>query len=262
MAKKHLRKVAHLGLLMSYILGNKPYEYGLVPDSDGYIPLKDLLKAINEEPEMAYVREAHVREVLLHDRDGVFAVDGKRIRSTERGFSAAWGEQEHVAPPKILYKGIKRKVYPHVLRAGLLPREKEYVVLTSTKELALRIARRYDQNPVILEVRAGAANEKGIPFYPFGGSLYLADSISVDFLMGPPVPKEAPPKKESVEKEEGMAPGSFVLKAEQDPDLKRRRSVSKKTGWKQEAKRRKKIKRAGLKGTWREESFYEMLKFH
>jgi putative RNA 2'-phosphotransferase len=240
---------------MSYVLGNRPYEYGLVPDSEGYIPLKDLLKAINEEPAMAYVRESHVREVLLHDRDGVFAVDGKRIRSNERRFSAAGEEQEYVAPPKILYKGIKRKAYPHVLKAGLLSGEKEYVVLTSTKELALRIARRYDQDPVILEIRARAAHDKGIPFYLFGGSLYLADSISVDFLTGPPVPKEAPPKKESVEKAEGIIPGSFVLKAERDPDLKRRRSVSRKTDWKQEAKRRKKIKRTGLKGVWREESF-------
>jgi putative RNA 2'-phosphotransferase len=255
MAKKHLRKVTRLGLLMSYILGNKPYEYGLVPDREGYIALKDLLKAIGDEPAMGYVRESHVREVLLHDRDGTFAVDGKRIRSTQRSFSAVNREQKYLPPPKILFKGVKRKTYAHVLESGLLPGAKEFVEMTSDKGLALRVARRYDQDPIVVEVRAGAANKKGIPFYPFGDSLYLADSVPPSFIIGPPPPKEASVKKESGEKREGVAPGSFVLKAERDPDFKRRRSISTKTGWKRAAKKGKKIRRAGLKGAWREESY-------
>ena len=155
MAKKHLRKVAQLGRLMSYILGNRPYEYGLVPDSDGHIPLKDLLKAINEEPAMAYVRESHVREVLLHDREHIFEIDGKRIRSTKRSFSGVNREQEYLPPPKILFKGVKRKTYAHILESGLFPGAKEFVEMAPDKGFALRIARRYDQNPIVLEVRAG-----------------------------------------------------------------------------------------------------------
>jgi len=64
MPQKNKRKVAHLNRLLNYILGNRPDEFGLVPDKEGYISLKELLKAINEEPNMAYVRETHIQEVL------------------------------------------------------------------------------------------------------------------------------------------------------------------------------------------------------
>ena len=53
MPKKNKRKVTNLSRLMSYVLGNRPDEFGLVPDKEGYITVKELLKAINEEPNMA-----------------------------------------------------------------------------------------------------------------------------------------------------------------------------------------------------------------
>ena len=242
MAKKNKRRLTNLTLLMSYILGNRPDEFGLVPDKEGYIAIKELLKAINEEPNMAYVRESHLREVLLNDRDGLFEIDGKRIRSTQRNFCPVNKEKDLPAPPKILFKGVKRKAYPYILNSGLLPGANEYVVMTTDRDLAIRIARRSDQKPIILEIRAGAAIENGITFYPFGESIYMADSVPVQFISGPPLPKEPPHRKETLEKEMEVAPGSFILRAERDPDLTRRKKAKKRIGWKAEVKKSRKRK--------------------
>ena len=112
MGKKNLRRVVNLSRLMSYMLGTRPDEFGLVPNTDGYIPIKEVLKAISEEPGSGYVRESHVKEVLLHDTDAVFEMSGKKIRSRNRTF-APLDKERHAGPPsKILFKGVKRKAYP------------------------------------------------------------------------------------------------------------------------------------------------------
>jgi putative RNA 2'-phosphotransferase len=245
MAQKNKRKVAHLNRLLNYILGNKPDEFGLVPDKEGYISLKELLKAINEEPNMAYVRESHIREVLLHNRDGFFEITEKKIRSIKRNFTPVDKDQDRVHPPKTLYKGIKRKTYPFILKSGLLPGSKEHIIMTKDKDLAIRIAHRLDQKPIILEINAGVAAENGIPFFLFGDSIYLADKIPVQLISGPPLPKELPSKKETREKEREIISGSFILQAERDPDLMRRKSVKKRIEWKKEMKKGR--RRAGLK---------------
>jgi len=117
--------------------------------------------------------------------------------------------------------------------------------MTKDKDLALRLARRLDQKPIILEIKAGAATENGIPFFLFGDSIYLTDKVPIQFISGPPLPKELPSKKETVEKEREIISGSFILQAERDPDLKRRKNVKKRIEWKKEMKKGR--KRAGLR---------------
>ena len=240
MAHNNKRKVDNLSHLMRYILGNKPDEFGLVPDKEGYIAIKEFIKAIKEGPHMGYVRESHIIEVLLHDRNDVFEINEKKIRSIKRNFTPVDKDQDRVHPPKTLYKGIKRKTYPYVLKSGLLPGSNEHIAMTKDKDLAVRIARRLDQKPIILEIKAGVATENGIPFFLFGDSIYLTDKIPVQFISGPPLPKELPFKKETIEKEREIISGSFILKAERDPDLKRRKNVKKRIEWKKEMKKGRK----------------------
>jgi putative RNA 2'-phosphotransferase len=249
-AKKNQRKVANLSCMMSYMLGTRPDEFGLVPDTEGFISIKEFLKAIHEEPSMGYVRESHVREVLLNNRDGIFEIDGKKIRSTKRTFCLIDRVKDRSSPPKILFTGVKRKAYPHILRDGLLPKSKQYVVMAPERDLAVRIARRLDQNAIILQINARTAIENGISFSPFGESLYLAERVPVDYINGPPLPKELPSKGGPLTKESEMSPGSFILKAERDPDLKRREKAKKRVGWKEQMKRARKRKRAGLEKSW------------
>jgi putative RNA 2'-phosphotransferase len=243
--KKNIRKVGNLSRLMTYMLATRPDEFGLVPDRAGYVTIKELLKAISEEPGTKYVRESHIREVLLHDRGGIFEIDEKKIRSSQWKVCLASKGKNPGPAPKILFKGVRKKAYPSILKAGLLPGSKDHVLLAANRDLAIRIARRLEQNPVLLEIRAGAAQENGIRFCPFGDSLYLADEIPVQFISGPPLPKELPLKPEPMQKRGEIAPGSFILTVERDPDFKRRNKAKKRFGWKEEVRKGRKRKRAG-----------------
>jgi putative RNA 2'-phosphotransferase len=245
MASKHIRKVDTLARLMRYILGTRPDESGLVPDQEGFIPIKEFLKVIHEEPSMGYVRESHLTEVILQDRGDLFEVSDRKIRSKKRGFAPPAEHDALAAPPKLLFKGVKRKAYPAVLTHGLAPGPGDRVVMTSDRDLAARIAKRQDQRPVMVEIRAQAASESGTAFFAFGDCLYVADTIPARFINGPPLPKDLPEQRQPARPREDFTPGSFLLKEDKDYDPLHQDKARKKRGWKEEARRIRRKKHAG-----------------
>ena len=73
-------KVENLSRFLIYILGLRPYEFGLVPDMDGFVMHKELLQALHEEEGWRYVRESHINEVLMGKDRLLFHTEGNRIR--------------------------------------------------------------------------------------------------------------------------------------------------------------------------------------
>ncbi len=211
----HRHQVTALSKLMSYILRHRPDEYGLVLDENGYVPIKELLQAINEEEGWSYVRRADIMEVVMTSERGRFEVDGERIRATYgHSFASPIISYEAVTPPSILYHGTRRRSYPHILQGGLAPMGRQYVHLTTTAKLALRIGRRRDPQPVLLEIAARRAAQDGIAFYQANPLIYLADHIPPAYISGPPLdtlkaewcpPKEAS-KRQAPQQQTGDIP--------------------------------------------------------
>lgn len=203
MSQRH--RVEALGKFMAYILAHRPDEYGLLPDAEGFVDLKDLRQAINEEEGWGFVRESHLQEVVLTDAKKRFEIRDGRIRATFADRPILPGEP--VEPPKVLYCGIRRRAYPVVLKRGLLPSPGGFVVLTDSRELAERMGRRRDPKPLILEVQAGRAWREGIQFFRPYPLFYLTGHVPPSFLWGPPLEKvlgEEPPRKEAKVPSVGM----------------------------------------------------------
>ena len=182
-----------LGRFLVYVLGHRPDEFGLVPDKEGFVPFKELIQALHEEEAWRYVRQSHIHEILLGgDRDRFESREGG-IRSTDRRWRLDL-DHEAPSPPKILFAPIRRRAHPVVMEKGLTGGEGRPLVLSAGKAMAQRIGRRRDQAPVLLEIMAGTASEKGIRFYPFG-ELFLTSQIPARFIAGPPAPKETAERK-------------------------------------------------------------------
>jgi len=244
--KKNLIRSENLGRLMIYILGHSPYEFGLVPDKEGFFPYKELLQAINEEPGWSYVRWGNINEVLSGKERDLFLFDGKRIKTTDRQWTL---DLSHPAQstPKILFIGIRRKAHPVVMEKGLRKVDGSYYILSPEREIARRIGMRRDQRPVLLEIMAYAAQSEDSLFYRFG-DLFLTYEISPQHIAGPPVSKDAIKErgKERLKVRESLPEfeaGSFTLDIKRDADKMRRQSGRKKKGWKEEVRR---LRRKGL----------------
>lgn len=245
MSKKAQMKVQKLARFMVYILGHNPDEFGLVPDGGGFLTFKELLWALHEEPGWGYVRQANLNEVLLGKDRSLFEVTENSIRALD----IRW-ERNSEAPaesvPKLLYTAVRQRAHAHTLEKGLRSGQGTLLVLSPDEDMAIRIGKRKDRDPVLLEIRAEQARVEGIPFRAFG-KLYLTQEIPPGFIKGPPLPKESlkAPGKDKDKKTDEMPdfqPGTFILQAGRDPAPQRRHRGKKEKGWKEEAKklRRKK----------------------
>jgi len=226
-----------------YILGHRPYEFGLVPDTDGFVTYKELIQAIHEEPDWHYVRKSHINEVLVSKNRSLFQYDENKIRSTERLWQLELDELSQ-GLPKVLYISVRRKAHAVVFEKGLKSFGTRYLVLSPNQDMALRMGKRRDQWPVMLEIMAEKAADQGVSFYGFG-NLFLSPQIPPSFVSGPPVPKEVLEGHKDVKKTKEeirprpieFTPGSFHLDVSRDPDLSRRVKGKKHKGWKEEARK-------------------------
>lgn len=239
MARRDIRKVEGLIKVMTYALARSPDEFGLVPDQDGFVPVKEFIQALHEEPGWGYVRESHLNQALIHSEPGLFQVQEKRIRAANRYWRLEI--EPWVEPPKILFTPIRRRAHRHVFERGLSPGGNRWVVLCTEWETALRIGKRKDPQPVILEILSLKASRGGIPLYRFG-SLFLAKQITPEYIGGPLPPKQEPKKmpdsskpKQKIQMDLGA--GTFQLDMSRDPDPMRRSKGRKPRGWKEEARK-------------------------
>jgi putative RNA 2'-phosphotransferase len=243
MPKKNLIKTENLCRLMIYILGHKPYEFGLVPDNDGFVFYKDLLKAIKEEPGWNHVRQGSINEVLIGKDRALFQPEERRIRAIDRNWSLDM-DRTAQSLPKILFMGIRRRAHPIIMEKGLRKIKGTYHVLATERAMAKRIGKRRDQHPVVLEIMAVIAQKDGGLFYPFG-DLFLTPEISAKHIAGPQVSKDMLKAREekSAKKEHPLSDfqsGTFVMDMNRDMDQFRKLRGRKKKGWKEKARRHRK----------------------
>ena len=139
------------------------------------------------------MRIAHLESLPYRLPHAGIEMDQKLIRACNR---------EHlpkVAPcrkvPKQLFTCIRRRAYMTVTRNGLAPQHHPgRVVLFDERELALRVGRRRDAQPLVVTVQTTVASNAGIQFERLGGSIYLAAHIPADCcrLPAPPRPARSP----------------------------------------------------------------------
>jgi len=245
-----------LSRFLMYVLGHRPDEFGLFPDEEGFIPLKELLAAVKEEEGWSFLRESHLEELLREPESRAFETRDKTIRVRPGNSALELGPPPSSSPPALLYHAARRKAYPIILEHGLRPGARPWTPLFTSKEMALRVGRRRDPEPVLLTIQAGRAEARGTTFHRFQENIFLVESIPAEFITGPPLPQEKSPPKEKKESPPPAPryPGSFFLDAERDPDLSRRpgkeKDREKKRGkdgpdWKRTARRMRRDKNRG-----------------
>jgi putative RNA 2'-phosphotransferase len=229
---------------LEYVLGRSPDEFGLVPDDEGFVKIKDLIKAIADEDGWRHVRIAHLHEVFLKEVDPPFEITESLIRAKHRDNLPSRKPCEK--PPKLLYGWVRKKAWPFVFQNGLSPSTHPFVILAKDKDLAKRLGRRMDLDAVILTVMVQNCQDNGLMLQEFG-ELYLSEAIPVDCFTGPPPPKgkeETKPKEKPVKKPVELA-GSFFLDMEKAQEMEKsfkRKGKHEEPPWKHDRRRIRKEK--------------------
>jgi len=244
-----------LAKFIAYILERRPDEFGLVLDSQGYIKIKELLKALNEEKGFRHVRRFHLDEIVVSITNPPFEIFENRIRAKNRERLPRHDVARDL--PKLLYTGIRGKAHPFVADKGIFPSGYQQVVLSSRLDLAERMGKRYDPRPVILTVHVQKSLESGVIFYQAGGLLFLAAYLPTGCFSGPPLPKEKTesPKRQNLTHEgpQPTAAGSFRVDLDKISGQPATGGKLKKTDrdWKMKKKRNKTQKPKRERPPWR-----------
>ena len=243
-----------LAKFITYILERRPDEFGLVIDSQGYIKIKELLKALNEEKGFKHVRRFHLDEIMYSIAKPPFEIFDNRIRAKHRERLPRPDVARDL--PKLLYTSIRRKAHPFVADKGIFPSGYHQVVLSSDRNLAERMGKRSDPEPVILTVHVQKSLENGVIFYQAGELLFLTASIPANCFSGPVLPKEKPENLKQGQIKKATQPataGSFLVdlnkvSGQQTIDGK---SKKRELDWKGQKKRMKKRKPKRERPPWR-----------
>ncbi len=231
MSKREEFRKETLKKMIFYILGKRPDEFGLLPDREGFVKLKELIQALHEEG-LTYVRESHIRGLILTEPSLREELEIQENRIRLKGFDWKLDLENPASEiPKLLYTCIRRRAYPFVLKNGLIAPSDSFLILSESKDMAFRIGKRKDSKPILLEVIAHKAEEDGSVFFKFG-ELYLSKWINKSWIIGPPFEEEEKKKEKKIE--EAFSAGTFPLKEKKG---------KKKKTWKEEVRklRRKKL---------------------
>lgn len=246
----HKQHMQQLSKLLAYILEKRPDEFGLIPDEDGFVSIKELLKAISETDGWRHIRRSHINELILSEVDAPVELMENRIRGKSR--TQLPNARSCKELPKILYTCIRKNAYPAALEHGVRSKSGRQVICTPEIETAERLGRRKDNNPVTLTLHTSKTAEHGVEFLQFGENLYLTDFIPPQTFTGPPLPKIPEKEKESEkwkkEKREAYKRsaqgGSYTVEADdidplrvKEPKSKKGKGRKKEPSWKHEQRK-------------------------
>jgi putative RNA 2'-phosphotransferase len=171
-----------LAKTISYIAFHAPSDHGLFWDDNGAMPWKELHWALQQEPDLGFVRASTLHELQQLGCSLPFILDGRVLRLKE---GVTHTPYPLVMPPWRLYYACLRKSLQHAREFGLVSTQRRYLPLAAQKALAASIARRRDPQPVPIEVKAARAYEDGISFRQAGEHLYLVEALPPQYLVFP-----------------------------------------------------------------------------
>lgn len=178
MADKRLVRVSKL---MSLILRHKPDQFGVVLDPEGFTPIYEVVCALRTSiPDASADDVRSVVEFIEPDK-ARFSIDGTDIRANYGHSLAERVNQARVSPPSLLLHGTSELVAVAIRREGIRPMGRQYVHLTTSQDLAVKVGARHGKS-CVLEVDASLASNQGIAFYRANDSFWLADFVPPQFI--------------------------------------------------------------------------------
>jgi putative RNA 2'-phosphotransferase len=178
MTTPHLVRISKL---LALILRHRPGEFGIVLDAEGYAGLDEVLAAVRTRIGSATLADLEAVVSRIEPEKSRYRIADGEIRANYGHSLPGRIEQQQEVPPAVLWHGTPEHALAEISRRGLLPMRRQYVHLTTSSELALRIGARHGR-PRLLKVDAARAHADGVAFYRANDAFWLAVQIPQAYL--------------------------------------------------------------------------------
>jgi putative RNA 2'-phosphotransferase len=171
-----------LSKLLALLLRHRAAEHGLALDPEGFVPLEEVVAAINRQRGWAWVRAEQIAEVIAQQEKRRYEIVDDDIRAIYGHSVATAISYPAIVPPETLLHGTARRFVETILREGLRPMSRQYVHLSDDPALARLTGRRRDPQPAILQISAAQAHAAGVVFYQADHGIFLARAVPPEYV--------------------------------------------------------------------------------
>ena len=173
--------LTRISKLMALSLRHKPEALGLTLDEHGWADVVTLVRSIQQKYR-SFDRETLDLIVATNNKKRyAYSEDGRKIRANQGHSINVDVELKEAEPPDVLYHGTATRFIDAIAEEGLKPMSRLYVHLSVTPETARQVGSRHGR-PVVYRVDTKRMKEDGCVFYLSENGIWLAKSVSKEYL--------------------------------------------------------------------------------
>lgn len=174
-------RLKDLSKFMSYLLRHNPKEFAIDLDAEGFASIEELLPVLRKRIPDASKQDIQSVVERVEPEKRRFEIVGNEIRANYGHSLPSRIRHQAGKPPAVLYHGTADHAWPGISRTGLRPMSRQYVHLTTKKDVAMRIGARHGR-PCVLSVDAATAHRDGITFYKANDAFWLVDALPPGYV--------------------------------------------------------------------------------
>ncbi len=167
--------------LISYWLRHHPEDGGLHIDDFGWVHVDSLIKALAEKGQVFTPIEIIELSKSFDKVRWEFSADGDKIRATHGHSIEVILDEKAVTPPALLYHGTSLNKVDAIKEYGLMAMQRQFVHLSTDKEVAISVGKRHGK-PLLIEINAAGLDRDGWIFYQTSDNVWLTTSIPPGYL--------------------------------------------------------------------------------
>lgn len=176
-------ELERLGKMMAGALRHFPEKFNIEIDEHGWVNLYSFIDAVRERSNrFRWLRPHHVEAVVATDLKGRYQIKGNELRATYgHSIDIDLDLPTEDIPEKLYYPTTNEEV-DIILETGLKPVDRKMVHLSKTADDAKTAGLHRVENPVIIEIDAKKAIEKGLVIMQAGKTVYLTKDVPAEYL--------------------------------------------------------------------------------
>lgn len=156
-----------LSKLLSLILRHRPEEFHITIDENGFANIDEILNVLQER--FPWVTRDDINDLVYHSEKQRFEIIDEKIRARYGHSFPVQLNLPPVTPPEFLYQAVLSNAVQHILQHGLFPRDRQYIHLSLSSQIAAELGQKLGPDHVILKILAQkAASEGNVPFFDSG----------------------------------------------------------------------------------------------
>lgn len=170
-----------LSKLMSLVLRHNPTRVGITLDAAGWVPVEDLVAALNRSGAPCTRRD--IEDVVRSSDKQRFTIDDStdKIRANQGHSVPVELELPTAVPPVVLYHGTPVRNLDSIQRQGLVKGSRHAVHLSRDITTAHAVGSRRGRH-VVLAIAAAAMHEAGHRFLISANGVWLVDNVPPEYL--------------------------------------------------------------------------------